>query len=231
MHTQVVASSLRSHYHHYILNIGTCVCSGCCHMWCSSLCFLLSKNAVDMLTLHQHQVSGFQNIAFQIVVIISVLQQKCTRLQFFTNYVVMIDIVPADSFKYKWEKERLQKPLSSMVHVHAASPTATVYLSYRHSLTIWTGAVCVFGDICRAVWSYYWAQLQLTLTAFTYVRYINMHHIYKYNYSVWCFFSAHLTDMQLIKNKGHSLTTLTRGTFSHVSYFNQLNYKMDVKGS
>lgn len=82
MHTQVVASSLRSHYHHYILNIGTCVCSGCCHMWCSSLCFLLSKNAVDMLTLHQHQVSGFQSIAFQIVVIISVLQQKCTRLQF-----------------------------------------------------------------------------------------------------------------------------------------------------
>lgn len=149
----------------------------------------------------------------------------------FTNYVVMIDIVPADSFKYKWEKERLQKPLSSMVHVHAVSPTATVYLSYRHSLTIWMGEVCVFGDICRAVWSYYWAQFQLTLTAFTYVHYINMHHIYKYNYTVWCFFSAHLTDMQLINDKGHSLTTLTRGTFSHISYFNQLNYEMDVKGS
>lgn len=59
-----------------------------------------------MLILHQHQVLGFQNIAFQIVVIISVLQHKCTRLQPFTSYVVMIDIVPADSFKYKWKKEQ-----------------------------------------------------------------------------------------------------------------------------
>lgn len=91
-----------------------------------------------MLTLHQHQVSGFQNIAFQIVAIISVLQHKCTRLQFFTNYVVMIDIVPADSFKYKWKKasETTERQAPWYTYMHPVSPTATVYLSYRHSLTI-----------------------------------------------------------------------------------------------